>query len=74
VPRHPIFTTESFKSWKRVNDGVRCAFFMHVESPTSPYNNIVKSAEDLMKVSRHIDKVLNAKNVEEVQKISCDLG
>jgi hypothetical protein len=28
----------------------------------------VKSAEDLMKVSRHIDKVLNAQTVEEVQK------
>jgi len=51
-----------------------CIFFMHVGSPTSPYHNAVKSAEDLMKVSRHIDKVLNAKNVEEVQKISCDLG
>jgi len=28
--------------------------------------NAVKSAKDLMKVSRHIDKVLNAKTVEEV--------
>jgi hypothetical protein len=28
----------------------------------------MKSAEDLIKVSRHIDKVLNAKTVEEVQK------
>ena len=45
------------------NDGVRCAFFMHVGSPSSPYNNAVKSVEDLMKVSKHIDKVLNAKNV-----------
>ena len=41
---------------------------MHVGSPTSPHNNAVKSAEDLMKVSRHIDKVLNAQTVEEVQK------
>jgi hypothetical protein len=41
---------------------------MHVGSPTSPDNNVVKSAEDLMKVSRHIDKVLNAQTVEEVQK------
>jgi hypothetical protein len=47
---------------------------MHVGSPSSPYNNAVKSVEDLMKVSKHIDKVLNAKNVQEVQKISCDLG
>jgi hypothetical protein len=28
----------------------------------------VKSAEDLIKASRHIDKVLNAQTVEEVQK------
>jgi hypothetical protein len=28
----------------------------------------VKSGEDLIKVNRHIDKVLNAKNIEEVQK------
>jgi cytoplasmic iron level regulating protein YaaA (DUF328/UPF0246 family) len=41
---------------------------MHIGSPTSPHNNVVKSAEDLMKISRHIDKVLNAKTVEEVQK------
>jgi len=41
---------------------------MHMRSPTSPHNNAVKSAKDLMKVSRHIDKVLNAQTVEEVQK------
>ncbi|XP_034897677.1 uncharacterized protein [Populus alba] len=68
VPRHLTFTTEGFRSWKRVNDGVRCALLMHVGSPTSPHNNAVKSAGDLMKVSRHIDKVLNAQTVEEVQK------
>jgi len=51
-----------------VIDGVRCVFFMHMRSPTSPYNNAVKSAKDLMKVSRYIDKVLNAQIVEEVQK------
>ena len=41
---------------------------MHVGSLTSPHNNAVKSAKDLIKVSRHIDKVLNAKTIEEVQK------
>jgi len=50
------------------NDGVRCALLMHMGSPTSPHNNVVKSVENLMKVSRHIDKVLNAKTIEEVQK------
>jgi len=41
---------------------------MHVGSPTSLHNNAVKFAKDLMKISRHIDKVLNAQTVEEVQK------
>ena len=63
MSRHPTFTTEDFKSWKRVNDGVRCALLMHAGSPTSPHNNALKSAEDLMKISRLIDKVLNAKTV-----------
>jgi hypothetical protein len=43
-----------------VNDGVKCALLMLMRSPTLPHNNAVKSAEDLMKVSRLIDKVLNA--------------
>jgi hypothetical protein len=68
VPRQPTFTTEGFKSWKRVNDGVICALLIHVGSSTSPHNNAVKSIEDLMKVSGHIDKVLNEKTVEKVQK------
>ncbi|XP_038699222.1 zinc finger MYM-type protein 1-like isoform X1 [Tripterygium wilfordii] len=68
VPLHPAFITEGFNSWKRVNDGVRCAFLMHVGGPTSPHRTAVKCVEDLMKVTGHIDKVLNAQTVEEVQK------
>jgi len=68
VPCNLTFTAKGFRSWKRVNDGVECALLMHVGSPTSPHNNDVKSVEDLMKVSKHIDKVLKAKTVEEVQK------
>jgi len=40
---------------------------MHIRSPTSPHNNVVKFVKDLIKVNRHIDKVLNAKIIE-VQK------
>ena len=60
MPHHLTFTTEGFRSGKMVNDGIRFALLMHVGSLTSPHNNAVKFAEDLMKVSRHIDKVLNA--------------
>ena len=66
VPYHLTFTIKGFRSLKRVNDGVRCALLMHVGSSTSPHNNVVKSAEDLMQVSRHIDKMLNAQTVGEV--------
>jgi len=68
VSRHPTFTAKGFRSWKRISNRVRCALLMHVGSPTSPHNNVMKSAEDLIKISRYIDKVLNAKTVEEVQK------
>jgi hypothetical protein len=64
VPYHLTFTIKGLRSWKKVSDRVRCAFFMHIRSPTSPHNNVVKSVKDLIKVNRHIDKVLNAKIIE----------
>jgi hypothetical protein len=60
VPRHSTFTIEGFRSWKRVSERVRCALLLRVGSFISPYNNAVKFVGDLMKVSTHIDKVLNA--------------
>ena len=66
MSRHLTFTTEGYRSWKRVTNGVKYALLMHVRSPTSPHNNAVKFAKDFIKVSRHIDKVLNATTVEEV--------
>ncbi|KAK1393092.1 zinc finger MYM-type protein 1-like [Heracleum sosnowskyi] len=67
-PLHPAFTTDGFNYWKRVNDGVRCPFLIHVGTPTSPHSNDVQNCEELMKVTGHIDKVLNAQSLEEVQK------
>ncbi|XP_073061917.1 uncharacterized protein [Primulina eburnea] len=29
-PRNPAFTIDGFKYWKRVNDGDRCTFLMHI--------------------------------------------
>jgi len=51
---------KAFEVGKRVSDEVRCVFLMHLESFTSPHSNAVKFAEDLIKISRHIDEVLNA--------------
>ncbi|KAK1398115.1 Zinc finger MYM-type protein [Heracleum sosnowskyi] len=67
-PLHPAFTTDGFNCWKKVNDGVRCPFLIHVGTPTSPHSNDVQNCEELMKVTGHIDKVLNAQSLEEVQK------
>ncbi|XP_073035319.1 uncharacterized protein [Primulina eburnea] len=66
--RYPTFTVNGFRSWKRVNDGKRCALLMHVGGPTSPHNNAVQSMGVLMNVSGHIDKVMNAQTSEEVNK------
>jgi len=43
-----------------------------VGSLTLPHNNVVKSTEDLMKVSGHINIVLNKKLLKKFKKISYD--
>jgi hypothetical protein len=41
--RAHAFTIEGFRNWKKVNDGMRCAFLGHVgNGPCSPHNNVVK--------------------------------
>ncbi|GFY99215.1 hypothetical protein Acr_13g0006160 [Actinidia rufa] len=65
--RH-AFTIEGFRSWKRVNDGNRCALLNHVGCVNSPHNNAIKSVEGLSNVARHIDKVISAQSLEEIQK------
>lgn len=68
APLHPTFTTDGFNCWKRVNDGPRCPLLIHVGGHTSPHSNAVQCCQELMKVTGHIDKVLNAQSLEEVQK------
>ncbi|XP_047314353.1 zinc finger MYM-type protein 1-like [Impatiens glandulifera] len=67
-PINPSFTIDGFNNWKRVNDGVKCPLLIHVGGPTSSHSNSVKCVEDLMKVSGHIDNILNAQSLDEVQK------
>ncbi|XP_073152649.1 uncharacterized protein [Henckelia pumila] len=66
--RYSAFTVDGFRSWKRVNDGKRCAFLMHTGGPTSPHNSSLQSMSVLMNVSGHIDKLMNAQTSEEVKK------
>ncbi|XP_073119045.1 uncharacterized protein [Henckelia pumila] len=67
-PRNSAFTIDGFKYWKRVNDGDRCAFFMHIGCNTSPHNKAVEYLNNLMNIPCHIDKVINAQSSEEKQK------
>ncbi|KAL5828314.1 hypothetical protein ACOSQ4_020111 [Xanthoceras sorbifolium] len=46
------FTLDGFRNWKKVNDGIRCAFKKHVtEEPCSAHNVAVQSCNDLMNQS-----------------------
>ncbi|XP_073273334.1 uncharacterized protein [Primulina huaijiensis] len=67
-PRNPAFAIDGFKYWKRVDDGDRCIFFMHIGCNTSPHNNAVEYHDNLINIPRHIDKVINAQSSEEKQK------
>ncbi|XP_075481088.1 uncharacterized protein LOC142521788 [Primulina tabacum] len=62
------FTIEGFRSWKRVNDGVDCAFLSHMGSSNSTHNKSSKSVVDLMNVTRHIYKLMNRETSEQIQK------
>ncbi|VVA40532.1 PREDICTED: zinc finger, partial [Prunus dulcis] len=60
--------TDGFNNWKRVNDGKNCAFLLHVGGPSSPHNKCVRCAEDLMKSSQHIEKVIHKQPKEQILK------
>ncbi|XP_022895247.1 zinc finger MYM-type protein 1-like [Olea europaea var. sylvestris] len=61
--------TIGFDSWKRVNQGSKCAFLIHVGTTSSSFHNGCKrSVEDLMKQTQHIDKVMHSLSNEEIQK------
>ncbi|KAK1378228.1 TTF-type domain-containing protein [Heracleum sosnowskyi] len=68
APLHSALTIDGFNCWKRVNDGIRCPLLTHMGTPNSPHSNAVQCVEELMKVTGHIDKVLNTQSSEEVQK------
>ncbi|XP_042396678.1 uncharacterized protein LOC121986807 [Zingiber officinale] len=65
---HSTLVSEGFNSWKRVNNGEKCAFLIHIGSLSSSHNRCVKCVQDLMKPKQNIDKVLNAQSTEEIIK------
>ncbi|XP_059658399.1 uncharacterized protein LOC132304681 [Cornus florida] len=67
---HPgtnAFTSEGFQSWKKVNDGNRCAFLNHVGgSPCSAHSIAERACKDLMNQPCHIDTVMVRQTSEQV--------
>ncbi|XP_075499782.1 uncharacterized protein LOC142538321 [Primulina tabacum] len=58
-----------FDNWKRVNQGKTCAFLAHIGSAaSSPHTMCERRAENLMRPSQHIDKVMHAQSKEEKEK------
>ncbi|XP_016205365.1 zinc finger MYM-type protein 1-like [Arachis ipaensis] len=63
----PYMGELGFSNWKKVNNGVNCAFVCHEGSIlNSPHNLCVKSCDDLMAQSKHIDKVLDRHSDETI--------
>ncbi|XP_075521436.1 uncharacterized protein LOC142554657 [Primulina tabacum] len=60
---------EGFDNWKRVNQGKTCAFLAHIGSAASSSHTMCeRRAENLMRPSQHIDKVMHAQSKEEKEK------
>ncbi|KAK9713820.1 hypothetical protein RND81_06G053300 [Saponaria officinalis] len=54
------FTIQGFRSWKKVNDGEKCAFLGHIERDHNSTHRIaVKKCNDLMKMEQHIDTIID---------------
>ncbi|XP_028066370.1 zinc finger MYM-type protein 1-like [Camellia sinensis] len=59
---------EGLNNWKKVNDGSKCVFLLHVGLASSSHSYYVISHNNLKKSSQHIEKVLNAQSKEEILK------
>uniref|UniRef100_A0A2N9ELF0 TTF-type domain-containing protein n=1 Tax=Fagus sylvatica TaxID=28930 RepID=A0A2N9ELF0_FAGSY len=67
-PGSDAFTVKGFDNWKKVNDGMNCPLVGHVgKDPNSPHKIAVKCYEDLMKHSRHVDKLFEKQSSKEIQ-------
>jgi hypothetical protein len=65
-PGANAFTIEGFCNWKKVNDGIKWAFLVHMEKdPCSPHNNVVKCCDTLKNQSQHIEKVIDKQTSEQ---------
>jgi hypothetical protein len=65
-PGANAFTIEGFRNWKKVNDGINCAFLVHMgKDLCSPHTNVVKCCDTLMNQSQHIENVIDKQTSEQ---------
>ncbi|XP_077216005.1 uncharacterized protein LOC143850666 [Tasmannia lanceolata] len=62
------FTSEGFRNWKKVNDGLNCAFLGHVgKEHNSPHKIAEKACHDLLNQSQHIEKLIEKQTSQEIE-------
>ncbi|XP_016200311.1 uncharacterized protein LOC107641330 [Arachis ipaensis] len=69
------FIENGFRNWKKVNSKKECALLNHIgKDPNSFHHKALKSCDDLMKQSQHIDRLLHKQTSEEIEKNRIRLG
>ena len=64
-----VFTAQGFDSWKKVNDGKKCAFLVHVGStPCSHHNNAVRECQAILNQPNHIENIFEVATDREKEK------
>ncbi|XP_074592442.1 uncharacterized protein LOC141848299 [Curcuma longa] len=64
-----VFTVQGYSDWKIVRNGKKCAFLTHVGStPCSDHNNALRSCQDLLNQSGHVENIINVHTNEEREK------
>jgi len=59
-PRVKHLLLKDFVIGKKVNNGIKCAFLVHMgNDPCSPHNNVVKCCDTLKNQSQHIERVID---------------
>ncbi|KAH9697195.1 TTF-type domain-containing protein [Citrus sinensis] len=67
-PKCNAYTVNGFNVWRKVKDGINCAFLNHVgKDPNSTHKKAEKSCEDLMRQSQHLPQVFNCYSSQEIE-------
>jgi len=64
-----VFTAQGFDNWKKVNDGKKCGFLVHVGStPCSQHNNAVRECQAILNQPNHIENILEEATEREKER------